>query len=429
MTLQDIFSIRVHHGYILQIFFAEMLFYFVLKKRDHFIVRLICGFILYAFLSIIVSNCINTVQSGLNSISIFIISLGYFSFMFKNKFKDILFCCVGAQFIQNLSHNLKMLIYLPLADKFNDIGWLFLSLGMSIIVYLASYFIIIRRLIGDDEISIHSAGVFGIAVASALFCYLVQYLFQIYEIDRYWVTTLPLIFCCVVSLIAQFGLLAYRKKIEENAKLESYINRESKIYETYKDTIDVINMKAHDLKHFINDIDRNKNIGSFDGLDEIKEAVDKYDHTPNTGNSILDTLLSEKMYLCQKNKIDFSMIVEGEALCFMKTSDIVSLFGNSLSNAIECECNVLDEPKRCIFLKVFKRGQMVSIHVENYCEVEPKISNGLIKTTKDDHNQHGFGLKSMNYIVKKYDGTMNISYDDNLFKLDMLIPFYESKQL
>lgn len=43
------------------------------------------------------------------------------------------------------------------------------------------------------------------------------------------------------------------------------------------------------------------------------------------------------------------MIVEGEALCFMKTSDIVSLFGNSLSNAIECECNVLDEPKRCIF--------------------------------------------------------------------------------
>lgn len=349
--------------------------------------------------------------------------------MFKNKFKDILFCCVGAQFIQNLSHNLEMLIYLPLADKFNDIGWLFLSLEMSIIVYLASYFIIIRRLIGDDEISIHSAGVFGIAVASALFCYLVQYLFQIYEIDRYWVTTLPLIFCCVVSLIAQFGLLAYRKKIEENAKLESYINRESKIYETYKDTIDVINMKAHDLKHFINDIDRNKNIGSFDGLDEIKEAVDKYDHTPNTGNSILDTLLSEKMYLCQKNKIDFSMIVEGEALCFMKTSDIVSLFGNSLSNAIECECNVLDEPKRCIFLKVFKRGQMVSIHVENYCEVEPKISNGLIKTTKDDHNQHGFGLKSMNYIVKKYDGTMNISYDDNLFKLDMLIPFYESKQL
>lgn len=59
-------------------------------------------------------------------------------------------------------------------------------------------------------------------------------------------------------------------------------------------------MKAHDLKHFINDIDRNKNIGSFDGLDEIKEAVDKYDHTPNTGNSILDTLLSEKCICAKK---------------------------------------------------------------------------------------------------------------------------------
>lgn len=420
--MQELFAIRIHHGYILQIILAELLFFPVLKRRNYFILRFVLGFIAYGALSIVISNLINMVASGLNSLSIFIISLGFCALIFKNHFKDVLFCCVGAQFIQNLSHNFEMLIYLPLKDHFNDVGWFFLSFGVMLVTYALAFFIIVRRLIGNNEIAIHNAGVFGIAIASAIFCYLVQYLFQYYKIDSYWVTTLPFIFCGIVSLIAQFGLLAYRRRIEENAKLESYISRESQMYDNFKDTIDVINMKAHDLKHFIADIDRN-GAKSFDGLEEIKQAVEKYEMTSNTGNATLDTVLTEKMYVCQKNNIQFSLMVDGDALSFMKNADIASVFGNGLSNAIEYENGIEDSSKRSIFLKVYRKGDMTSIHVENYCDVKPKLFNGLPITTKENKNEHGFGLKSIRYIAKKYNGTMTVSCYDNLFCLDVLLPF------
>lgn len=428
MTLEQLFSIRVYHGYIFQILLAEMLFLPVLEKRKRFVIRFIFGLIGYVFVSLLLSNFINSFASGFNSLSIFIVSLGFCYLIFKNKFKDTLFCCVGGQFIQNLSHNIEMLIYLPLKGYFNNVGWFFLSFGVMISIYVLAYFVIIRHFIADSEISIHSAGVFGIAIASALFCYLVQYLFQVYEIDQYFVTTIPFIFCDVVSLVAQFGLLAYRKRIEENTKLESYINRESKMYENFKDTIDIINMKAHDLKHFINDLDKQK-LEDFDGKEEIEAVLDDYDHQTKTGNAILDTVLTEKILVCEKDKIEFSMMAEGESLSFLKNSDIASIFGNLLSNAIEYEKKIEDKNKRFILLKVQKKGMVVSIHVENYCEDEIVFSNNLPLTTKKNKNDHGFGLKSVKYIVSKYSGILNISCSDNLFKVDIVFPFVNAKQV
>ena len=45
-----------------------------------------------------------------------------------------------------------------------------------------------------------------------------------------------------------------------------------------------------------------------------------------------------------------------------------------------------------------------------------------IVTTKDDKLGHGFGLKSMRYIVDKYHGYMNVDQKDNLFFLTILLP-------
>ena len=43
-------------------------------------------------------------------------------------------------------------------------------------------------------------------------------------------------------------------------------------------------------------------------------------------------------------------------------------------------------------------------------------------TTKDDLNYHGFGMKSMRYIVEKYNGVMNADVRDGMFFLNIVIP-------
>ena len=42
-------------------------------------------------------------------------------------------------------------------------------------------------------------------------------------------------------------------------------------------------------------------------------------------------------------------------------------------------------------------------------------------TTKPDKKNHGYGMKSMKAVVKKYNGIMNTVIDDGIFYLDTIL--------
>ena len=426
MELGEVFSIQYYHGYILQLFAAELLFLPVLKRRDHFYPRLILSFLLYGLLSIVLTNLIIKVAVGLSSITIFVLSLPMGVFCYKNKFKDILFCCVGAQLIQNTSHNLEMLIYLPLREYFSSVGWFFLSFVVMIIVYVIAYLVIISKMRQSEEINIPGLGTFLIALLSALFCYFIQFMLQVYEIDTYWVTKLPLLLCDLLALVVSFGLISYRDSKEENMELERYISQSNKNYELVKANIDLLNLKAHDLKHFISSTRAMTDMDD-EGLRELQKTIEDYEAMAKTGNKTLDYILTDKGYLCKKKGISFTFSVDGHSLSFMKSSDLVSLFGNLLSNAIEAEDKLDNHNQSYILLKVAEKGKMVSIHIENYYKEKILFQDGLPKTSKENAKEHGFGLKSVKYIVKKYQGILTIAQENNVYEVNILFPRQEKE--
>ena len=55
IMLTEIFQIRIYHGYILQIFLAEVLFFTVLERRTHFWLRIILSFMVFVLLSVVVT--------------------------------------------------------------------------------------------------------------------------------------------------------------------------------------------------------------------------------------------------------------------------------------------------------------------------------------------------------------------------------------
>lgn len=421
MNPQEIFSIQIYHGYILQLFFAELIFYPLLSPRKGFIFRLPIGLLLYGFLSLITTNVLYHFIQGLSSLTIFLFSLCLSLFLFRSSFFDILFYMVGAQLIQNLSHNLEQLIYLPLKASFTPLGWFFLSFGMCVLLYVSAYFVIVRRLKKVTTTGIKNYGVLLIAVFSALFCYLIQYLLQFYRIDSYWITTLPLIATDSLAIILQFGLVDYNRKIDENLYLEKFIQQSNRYYESVKENIDVLNMKAHDLKHFISNA-RGKSQIDEEGLAELEKTVSQYELTAKTGNKALDVVITEKSYLCQKEGIRFSLMGKGEYLSFLHVGDLTSLFGNLLSNAIECEVKVKEKEKRFILLRISQKGEMTSIHMENYCPFSVPFRNGLPETDKKDASYHGYGLKSVVYVVKKYGGSVHLTVKDEIFAANILFP-------
>jgi sensor histidine kinase regulating citrate/malate metabolism len=50
------------------------------------------------------------------------------------------------------------------------------------------------------------------------------------------------------------------------------------------------------------------------------------------------------------------------------------------------------------------------------------MENGSIATTKREKGFHGYGIKSIQYTVNKYDGAVDINAKNNWFDMQILIP-------
>ena len=233
----------------------------------------------------------------------------------------------------------------------------------------------------------------------------------------------------LVDLGGMAILYAFQSRIYElNAERElSSINTMLKSqydhYRHYQESIDIINMKYHDLKHQIAglraELDPEKRT---QWLDAMEQEL-KWNHADvQTGNYVLDTVLAGKLMYCQTQGINLTCVADGELLNFMHVTDICTIFGNALDNAMESLLMVEDHQKRLIHMQVTSKKNFVFIQIENYCDRQLNMFNGYPETTKADKENHGIGLKSIRYSVEKYDGRMSFDVKKNWFELKILIP-------
>ncbi len=194
-------------------------------------------------------------------------------------------------------------------------------------------------------------------------------------------------------------------------------------YRNYSESIDLINLKYHDLKHQIEglrgEMSKEKRI---EWIDAIEEELQDYQPEQQTGNYTLDTLLSGKLNSCRKRNIKFTCVADGKNLTFMHVMDICNIFGNALDNAIENVTLVEEEEKRLIHMKVFAQGTLLFISISNYCNHALELKNGFPVSTKLNKKNHGFGIKSIYYAVKKYNGNVSFGVEQDMFELKILIP-------
>ena len=188
------------------------------------------------------------------------------------------------------------------------------------------------------------------------------------------------------------------------------------------ENIEIINRKCHDLKHQIEGLRRmssDKERNAY--IEQVENAVLFYESAVKTGNETLDLILMEKQLYCKEHGITLTGVCDGGSLNALDTMDLYALFGNALENAIESVSSEAPE-NRIISFRAGQWGGFLSIHFENYLGHPLTMRDGLPITGKNDQNYHGFGMLSIRHIVEKYKGTMTIQTDQNLFRLDILLP-------
>lgn len=227
-----------------------------------------------------------------------------------------------------------------------------------------------------------------------------------------------------VALIYAFHsqLIEVQMRLEKDA-LHNIMQMQYQSYTMSRESMDMVNQKYHDLKHQIAllkaQTDSQKSMAY---LKQMERDIQSYEAQNQTGNPVLDAVLSGKSIYCQRHGIELKFITDGKLLNFMEDMEISALFGNMLDNAIESVERLSDPEQRLIRLYIDGEKQFLRIRMENYCTEQVRFENGLPVTNKRDKRYHGFGMKSMQKTVTKYGGSLLTGQNNNWFELKILIP-------
>lgn len=224
-----------------------------------------------------------------------------------------------------------------------------------------------------------------------------------------------------------FGYYMVSQELHSRQEIDTLQRMIAQQYENYRvseESIELINRKYHDLKHQIAFLKSGVTGEAKQRyLDEMAAEIQQYEILNQTGNHVVDTILIGKRIRAGKFGIQMTAMVDGAAMSFLSVMDICSLLGNALDNAIEAAGKVEPPPERRVHLMLDQYKGFLRLRVENRFMGTVTLQNGLpAETTKEDKTMHGYGVRSMKFIVEKYDGSMRIETEDNWFRLLILIP-------
>lgn len=151
-------------------------------------------------------------------------------------------------------------------------------------------------------------------------------------------------------------------------------------------------------------------------LDELQAPVQEMAETLWTGDETVDYIINSKAVTAKENGVWYQAQVEFPRHTNLRSVDLCAILGNLLDNALEAALQVPEKEERFIRLTIRRINQMLIIKVENSFRTPPVSDDGVLETSKAKNGLHGWGLRSAQTAAQKYDGTVQISYTDNIFR-------------
>lgn len=186
--------------------------------------------------------------------------------------------------------------------------------------------------------------------------------------------------------------------------------------ETVKEQYEQTRRLRHDMKQYCTVLD---GLIAEKKYDEARLLISKnyknISHSEvvvDVGSDFVNSILNAKLTLTKSLGIDVICSAEKD-LSGIDSADLCNLIGNLLDNAIEAAQNCEPE-KRSIELNISSSISRLNITVRNSIQNSVLKVNPDLKSTKHNSEEHGFGIKTIKYIAKKYGGTTDF-YEEGTF--------------
>lgn len=220
-----------------------------------------------------------------------------------------------------------------------------------------------------------------------------------------------------VGILFEYSMCTGKRSEVELTAIKRILREERERYDREKANIEMINIKCHDLRH---QIDAYRNKLDREEIRSICEAINVYDAGIHTGCDAMDVVISEKVPVCMKEGIRLTCMLDGRRFEGFPAHEIYSLFGNALENAVEA-VRTLPKDKRIISVSDSGTAGFINLCIENYYEGEILFADGLPRSRKSGEG-HGYGIKSMRYIVESHGGALRAVVGKDIFRLEIVLP-------
>lgn len=227
--------------------------------------------------------------------------------------------------------------------------------------------------------------------------------------------------CCLtifLALVVNLISLKYYLKMENKDRDQEMtiykLQVETRYYEEKMKEEERIKSIYHDMKNHILLMESEREEKQ-EWISDIKKKIMKYEDFYRTGNRFLDIILRDKIEMAQSDNINIEDDINMEGIKILDPFDISTIFGNLIDNAMEACKLVKDMEMRVINISARKKNQLLIIHVTN---PEPEDRGRVMRKKRI----HGYGLKNVNDVVKKYGGEISIEEKESQFVVSIIIP-------
>lgn len=214
---------------------------------------------------------------------------------------------------------------------------------------------------------------------------------------------------CISGVVLVMGIVleVYEQKKmrelvdEKDLALKYQSEKEALLKESYEE----LRTLKHDLKHVLtSQIDP----------DAISASLDQAFVPIETGYSYLDTIVNANYIRAIRLNIKFDTYIERIEKININENDLTILLTNILDNAIRHT-----EGKKEILFEIYKKNGFLMIVCTNSMQHQILDKSGNIKINHSSKN--GYGVKSINKIFKKYDGSIKYSQSEDTLACSIAI--------
>lgn len=231
----------------------------------------------------------------------------------------------------------------------------------------------------------------------------------------------------MLAIIFSMIYLVYRIKLD-NANildisiLERDMNKIKDEMRLFKKSNEDISIIRHDMKNMLIFIDKYLAKGEIEKareyILEITDSINKTKVMHITGVASIDCVLNSILSSTEKNNIEFVTNIDEHALNKIEDLDLAIILANALSNAIENNGG----DRKFVKLSIYSYKNDLIIVISNSVNKDVINENPNLNTNKNNLELHGFGIKSIKRIAKKYNGFADFYQEKNIFYCVVKLP-------